>query len=415
MRVCFISVSDQLGGSEVALLEMIRALERVRSSWTFHVILPGAGPLRERLLQAGASCTIVPLPAGLARVGESSAVRDQWSVTARVMLGLRLGAAGAALPAYVRQLRDAVDAIDPDILHTNGLKAHVLGARLDKAGRALVWHLHEYVSPRRLTRALLRRHASRCRAIVANSASVARDVASILGHAPPPIVVVHNAVDLDVFAPSGPTLDLDALAGLDPAPGVLRVGLVGTFGRWKGHQVFVEALARVFSATAHPLRGYIVGGALYDTAGSQYSRQELEALVTAAGLKSRVGLTGFADAAAAMRSLDIIVHASTEPEPFGLVIAEGMASGRAVITTAQGGAAEVIEPGQDALVARSGDPEALASAILRLADDSDLRGRISARAREAALERFAPERMAQQLVTLYERLAQARSLPVVPA
>ena len=39
-------------------------------------------------------------------------------------------------------------------------------------------------------------------------------------------------------------------------------------------------------------------------------------------------------------SLDVVVHASREPEPFGLVIAEAMACGRAVITTANGGAAE---------------------------------------------------------------------------
>ena len=50
-----------------------------------------------------------------------------------------------------------------------------------------------------------------------------------------------------------------------------------------------------------------------------------------------------------MRALDIVVHASTEPEPFGLTIAEGMASGRAVIVSAAGGAAEIVQDGVDAL------------------------------------------------------------------
>lgn len=407
MRVCWISVSDQLGGSEVALVEMVRGLRLVRPSWTFHAILPGEGPLGERLAQAGASCSVVPLPPALARVGESGATGRQWSLAARLALALRLSAAAVALPAYERQLRRAVVSIDPDIVHTNGLKAHVLAARLGDRCPALVWHMHEYVSHRRLTRALLRRYAPRCRAVVANSASVAADMASIFDVAPP-ISVVHNAVDFETFAPMGPVLDLDRIAGLDPAPGAVRVGLVATFGRWKGHGVFVEALRRVLDAATQPVRGYIVGGPVYDTAGSQFTRAELERMIASAGLASRVGLTGFVDAAAAMRALDVVVHASTEREPFGLVIAEAMACGRAVITTGYGGAGEVIEPERDALVVGPGDPAELAAAILRLAGDPALREAIGARARAAAVERFAPRRMASQLARLYEQLTGTR-------
>ena len=58
--------------------------------------------------------------------------------------------------------------------------------------------------------------------------------------------IVHNAVDLQVFAPDGPVEALDRLAGLAPAAaGVVRVGLVATFARWKGHEVFLRALAAV--------------------------------------------------------------------------------------------------------------------------------------------------------------------------
>ena len=59
-----------------------------------------------------------------------------------------------------------------------------------------------------------------------------------------------------------------------------------------------------------------------------------------------VGFTGHvADVPAALRSLDIVVHASTAPEPFGMVIAEGMASRRAVVAARGGGAAELFEDG----------------------------------------------------------------------
>ena len=62
------------------------------------------------------------------------------------------------------------------------------------------------------------------------------------------------------------------------------------------------------------------------------------------GLGPRVGFTGFVpDSSSAIRSLDIVVHASTDPEPFGLVIAEAMACGKAVVASGAGGAIELTE------------------------------------------------------------------------
>jgi len=80
---------------------------------------------------------------------------------------------------------------------------------------------------------------------------------------------VHNSVDLDRFCPEGPSLNLDALAGLPALPsGALRVGLLGTFARWKGHDVFLRALSQIRDAG---VRGYIIGAPIYETAASQFS------------------------------------------------------------------------------------------------------------------------------------------------
>jgi glycosyltransferase involved in cell wall biosynthesis len=400
MRISWLSVSDQLGGSEVALLSMITGFRDARPDWQCQVVLPGNGPLRERVEAAGAHCAVVPMPPALARVGESAAIRGRWSAGSTIAFGMRLAASAFALPAYEARLARTLSSFQPDVIHTNGFKAHVLGARVRLPHSAVVWHLHEYVSRRPLTRWLLRRYAGRCDAIVANSASVAADIASILG-THPPLHVVGNSVDLKVYTPAGPRLDLDALAGLPPAPAdVTRVGLVATFALWKGHETFLDALQRV--PASRPIRGYIIGGPLYDTSGSQYSKRELEAMIDARNLRSRVGLTGFLESAPAMRSLDVVVHASTEPEPFGLVIAEGMSCGRAVITTAHGGAAEIIDAGRDALVAPPRDARALATAIDRLAADPTLRECMGSRGRAAAVTRFAPEHMAADMAHIFE-------------
>jgi glycosyltransferase involved in cell wall biosynthesis len=120
---------------------------------------------------------------------------------------------------------------------------------------------------------------------------------------------------------------------------------------------------------------------------------------------SKIGFTGYvADPASAMRALDVVVHASTDPEPFGLVIAEAMATGRAVIVSYAGGAQELVTPGVDALIHQPGDADELGRAIATLAADATLRRRLGAEARRSALERFAPVRALHELLTLYAAL-----------
>ncbi len=277
----------------------------------------------------------------------------------------------------------------------------MLGARVASPSAAVVWHIHEYVSRRPISRALLGRYGSRCAGIVANSQSVAADVASVLGEAAP-VTTIYNAVDPTEFSPEGDVLDLDALAGLPRVePGTVRVGLVATYGRWKGHATFLEAIRRLGASV--PVRAYIIGGAVYDTAGSQHTRADLEASIASSGLAGRVGLTGFVRGpASAMRALDVVVHASTQPEPFGLVIAEGLATGRAVIVSAGGGANELVTDGVDALTHTPGDAESLARCIERLAGDPALRRRLGAAGRETALRQFDPDAFTRAFIDVYQ-------------
>jgi glycosyltransferase involved in cell wall biosynthesis len=263
-----------------------------------------------------------------------------------------------------------------------------------------VWHLHEYVSPRPLTRRLLKRYVSRAAAVVANSHSVAADLREVFG-GDAPVRMIYNAVDLQEFSPVGDTVDLDGLAGLPPpAPGALRVGLLATFGRWKGHEPFLQAVRKV--AQTVPVRAYIIGAPLYDTSGSQYSLAEIRSLAGELGVAAHVGFTGFMERpAAALRALDVVVHASTQPEPFGLVIAEGMACGRAVIVSRAGGAAELVEDGVTALTHTPGDAADLAAAIERCAGSPELRRALGERARRAAVGRFDPDVFGHAFTDLY--------------
>jgi glycosyltransferase involved in cell wall biosynthesis len=218
-----------------------------------------------------------------------------------------------------------------------------------------------------------------------------------------PIVPILNAVDLERFSLAGREIDLDGLAGLPRASGeVIRVGLIGTFASWKGHTTFLDAIARLPSALC--VRGYVIGGPLYQTDASQHTLEALQRHAEQAGVRDRVGFTGFvARPEEAIRALDIVVHASTAPEPFGLVIAEAMACGRAVIASAIGGARELFTSGLDALGHVPGSAESLAARIAELAADPDMRARIGRAGRETAERRFDRTRLAFDLMPVYEQ------------
>jgi len=251
---------------------------------------------------------------------------------------------------------------------------------------------------------LLVTHASRCAAIVANSESVAEETRALIGSAPS-VHAIYNPVDLDRFHPEGPQLDLDALSGLPPfASEGIRIGLVATFARWKGHEVFLNALSRVRSST--PVRGYVIGGPIYQTSGSQYSEKELRALAASRGLGDNVGFTGRVDdVPAALRALDIVVHASVEPEPFGLVVAEAMACGRALVASGAGGAAEIAH-GVAMFYAPGRDNE-LAERLSQLIENPGLRASMSAAGRRAAVACFDRTHIVESLAAVYESVVQS--------
>ena len=378
-----------MGGAETSLRELLASVRAAEPAWELWLVLPEDGPLAAIARDLGVRVHILPFPAALARLGDSG----------RGSPALKMLQSAGATGLYARRLARWLAAVQPDIIHTNGLKMHLLGAWSRPRRSALVWHIHDYVGQRSVMRRLLYPFRKAASAAIVNSQSVARDLERVLPGLR--ITTIYNAVDLQRFSPQGERLDLDAQAGLGPAqPGALRVGLIATFARWKGHKVFLEALSRLPQAL--PVRGYIVGGAIYQTDGSQWSEPELRQEAERLGLAGRVGFTGFVEEpSAAMRSLDIVVHASTQPEPFGMVIIEGMACGKPVIASRAGGAAELVADGVNALAHAPGDAAGLAQAIERLAVDRALRDRLAAAGRLEAERKYHGRRLAEQLLPLY--------------
>jgi glycosyltransferase involved in cell wall biosynthesis len=406
LKVLYLNPAGNVGGAERVLIDMLASLRMAHPDWQLEVIAAAPGALTEEVGALRVKARAIAFPSSLATLGDAAAGGPAGDGLGRLALAVHFAAALPAAVAYARRLRHAITESAPDLVHTNGFKMHVLGARAAPARIPLIWHIHDFVSVRPLMSRLLRAYAGRCASAIAVSCSVAVDARTVLS-TKVPIVTIHNAIDLERFTTWGPRLDLDQLAGLPRADdSVVRVGLLATMARWKGHEVFLRAIAAVPHGL--PLRAYVIGGSQYETGGSETSLEELRRLAERLGLQDRVGFTGFiGDVPAALRALDIVVHASTEPEPFGLIIAEAMACGKATIVSAAGGAAEMVTDRVDALTYRPGDAAALTRLITLLAGDRALRQKLGNSACISASRRFGRERLAREVTPLYvQALAQ---------
>jgi glycosyltransferase involved in cell wall biosynthesis len=402
MRILYLGMIPELGGAERGLLSLLQGIRQDRPDWQLELVLPDHGPFWTAAERIGVTLHRLPMPEALERIGGSALSAGGYAGRIKNGLRLLLGAPGAA--RYVRRLGELIRSRRPDIVHSNGIKLHLLSSLVLPSSSRLVWHIQDFVGSRTAVRNLLRLARSPVSLSLAVSRHVAEDVQSSVGGAR--VTTLHNAIDVDGFRQARREPEkLDAIAGFGPAPeGVVRVGFVATYARWKGHQTFLEAIALLPPDVADRVRAYVVGGPIYRTVGSQLSREELEAHIDRLGIHERVRLLPFQrDVRLVMAAFDVFVHASTAPEPFGNVVVEAMAARCAVIVAATGGVEEAYTAEVDAIGAKPRDPQSIADAITRLVRDPELRQRLADRGSHSA-ERFAQPVATRKIVDLYEEL-----------
>jgi glycosyltransferase involved in cell wall biosynthesis len=398
MRILYLNQSSRLGGTETCLLELARALARFRPEWELHALVGEEGPLISRLEAIGVRTVVVPMPPGLAQTGDS-VIRFNKGLGRWVEVARTLTRAALSRPAYLNTLQAAIRDIRPDIVHAMGLKMHLLGADARPFGYPLIWHVHDDVVSRPLSRLLWRRSLHKCDAVIANSRFIESSLEPLCRAHGKFLTSVHNAVDISIFRPSGAKADISG--GSSGTSGCLRVGLPATFARWKGQETFIEAI-RLLPRDLD-IEAFIIGGPIYQTNGSQYSETELREFAAERGI--RVTFSGFReDMPVVLRALDIVVHASTKPEPFGMVLIEAMACGRSVIASRAGGALEIVTDGVDGVTHEPGNAAHLAECITRLARNPELRKQLGSAARRTVQERFSSRVFAANMSSIYERL-----------
>lgn len=232
-----------------------------------------------------------------------------------------------------------------------------------------------------------------------------------LGVGPDRIAVVPDGIDLEQFHPAAPPPTLRRELGIPEGAPVF-----GSFGRimtWKGVRELVNASALVMRAlpSAYAL---VVGDA---SDGEREYDDEVRALARALGIGDRVLFLGHrADVPELMRLCDVIVHSSIEPEPFGRVVAEGMAVGKPVVAASSGGPTEMVVPGETGALVDPRDARALASAIEDLLSDPEGAARMGRKAAARARAEYSASRCAERVLGIYREVLRRpiRSIPEPP-
>jgi len=328
------------GGSETALIGMIRRL--TDDGWECHVAVPAPARLADEYAAAGAVVHITAM-AHLTTSGGNG----RWLVYA-----LRWPVSVVRLAILARWVR-------ADVIHSNSLHCWYGWAAAVLVRRPHVWHAREIVFQSahalRLERWLACHFAD---AVIAMSGAIAAQLD------PSNVTVIIDEADPRRFCPDRAGRFRTEAGIADTAP---LVGSAARLDTWKGFDVLLDAFPAMRAARPG-LELVVAGGTVTGKEDyAEHLRRRAAALEGVHWLGSR------RDVPLVMADLDVFVQVSTEPEPFGMVVVEALASGVPVVAGAAGGPLEILGPDAattagtpSGRLVEPGDAQLLAQAVVAL-------------------------------------------------
>lgn len=378
-----------IGGAEINVLNLLQYFDYTKFDPL--VICPFEGPLTDRIRQTGSRVAIVP---------KFPLFRTSTFVLGKKIFNpLTTLYNFAALFPSAWKLAKFLKSEKVDILHTNSMLAHFYGAIAARvAGVKCVWHIQDIVNPT-LCFGLVEKILKLAGAKLPDKIVVVSNAVGKIfsGASRAKVAVVYNGTDIQHYKPN--TLGSNKIRkefGISSEE--IVVGIVGRVVSWKGHRDFLHA-ANLIHQKVPNVKFLVVGDATF---GDQDYFEGVKKLSVDLRLGQTVFFTGFRhDVPEVIAGLDIFVHASTLPEPFGLVIIEAMASGKPVVATSGGGVPEIVEHGKTGLLVPLGDYKALAQAIIKYIEHPDMRLKMGKAGRNRVTQMFSIQRFAENMSRQY--------------
>lgn len=345
-HIVFMGTSTHLGGAERSLLDFLKMYSQDPERENYSVLFPKSdGPLIETLKSLDISVFTLKWPELFLKSSRS----NQSSIFAALIFNF------PQLLIYFFRLLYFFGKHRVTHVHSTGIKCHVLLCLASPFVRTKITiHFRDSITHPRLRRFF---------ALFKNQKNIAWVSASkfIQATAPElPMMNIYDGFDDEIFSPQRGTF-LKKQLGLPF--GTPLVVLMGVVARWKGQKEFIEAAQKVVQAVPR-VHFAIVGEKIYDTLADGDYYEEILQLAKTLGLEDRVHFVRFQKHPEVIyNSVDLLVHCSIAPEPFGRVIVEAMLCKTPVIASRAGGVLEIVEDNVTGFLHEPGNVRDLARKI----------------------------------------------------
>ncbi|MBK9295065.1 MAG: glycosyltransferase family 4 protein [Oligoflexia bacterium] len=386
--VCFLSIATHLGGAEKSLLDLVLGIKKNNYFNPIVIVAKDSGLLIDELKRKNINVIKLPLPRILLRISRSKPIISFFY----------LFLSTPQLFLYLLRLKKAIKSIKPSIIHTTGIKFHIIGGFVAwLVNIPVVWHLRDIIGG--FTKLVLRVEQFIFSVkIIANSLATAKSFKKSMDYDS----VIYNGFDPNIYF-QNKNYFLHERFNIDKSMPI--VGIVGVLARWKGQVEFIQ-MASELSIKNPQVYFAIIGGEIYDTQKKSEYKRFLFKQVNRLGLDNRFIFMGFQkNISEVLNSLSVLVHASIEPEPFGRVIVEAMACGIPVVASRSGGVTEIFEEGKMGLMVDPKDTKQMAEKVNYLLNNQTIANQLAEEGKKEFLRKFTLEKHILLMEDLFKRLA----------
>lgn len=366
-NILFLHSSSELYGSDRSLLNILKEIDK--DKYGIYVVLPCEGPLFEEIK----------------KINNINVEIFEIAVLRRKNLSLSGGRQYIKdfISSY-KYIKDYIKKYNIDIVDTNTAVVFPGAMAAKHLRKKSIWHIREIIKSKVeniIISRIMNRYAD---IIIANSKATSQAIKVDVKK----IRVVYNAVDEQNNTERIPHNEF-------------IVGMAGRINRWKGQRLFVDVAEIVHKK--YPNIVFLIAGEAYT--GEEYLKDELKNYITQKSLEDTVKLLGQVNNMNEFyRTIDIFVLPSIQPEPFGLVIIEGMEYALPVIATNHGGPTEIIENNKNGFLVDYKSPEEMACRIIELIENKQKYNEIAKAGQKMKRDKYSVKSMVKSIESILDTL-----------